>query len=746
MHVRERELDEEPEGPFTMDRAWQAVRRRARLVALVSGSIILLGTLIVSTLPTRYEATATVQIDPRKSNLSSIGNNDMPLAPGANADSEIEIVASRNTILRVIDELDLRNDPEFTEGGPFKKLIRMVLGRPNPVPAGAEGGRQPNADPIGRIISGELPATSTSTPDEVALSVSERLSVVRVRMTPLFEIRFNSTDPQKSARIANAIARSYLAGQVEEKKQSASVVSGLMEQQLNDLKQRVSDAERKVEEFKTANNIHNAGSGEDLTAKQVTSQMERQINARNATAEAKASYEQIRRIKLNGGNVGDLGDILSSLNVTQLKDGYARAARHKAELETKYGPRHPELQKAQADHDEALSLLNRELKRYEAKFKNDYEIAMDRERQLAESMATFKNQQSSVNHASVKLKELEREAQTAKQIFEALLGRFKQVSETQSLQLPDSRIVEMAEVPLYPSAPKRFRLMIIVLLAGLGAGVGLALAFEFLNNGISRPEDVEQSLDLNHLSSLPAIPETGGRDRDLSRPARLVLTDPHSVFAEAIRGIRREIDQRRPDDAPRIILVTSGLPGEGSELIASNLAHHYAMTGHSILLVDGDLRRWNLTRRLMTPQTQGLLDVLSNGLPVDRALLRDTGTGLHFLAATGSMPLDVSSPELLVSQRMTHAIEQLKQRFDTIVIDAPPLLPVVDGRILADYADQIVYVTNWRRTPTQLSKRAIKSLGVNQEKIAGVVVNEVDPAILDDAPGYAPGPRTQRAA
>ena len=751
MQARDRDLEEEPEGPFTIERAWQAVRRRMAIVMSVASLIIACGALLAFSLPARYEAAATVQIDPRKSNLASAagaggGVGDVGVGSGTSPDSEIEIVASRSTIQRVIDQLDLRSDPEFSEGGMLKRFLRSILGSPkrNAVETAAE--IDPNSDPIARLIAEETPKVEAFEADEVAIAVTERLSVVRVRMTPLFEIRFNSSDPAKSARIANVIASAYLAGQIDDKKRAALQVSGLLEGQLEELKERVGAAERRVEDYKAQNNIFGSEAGGSLTERQITSHMERQVTARNATAEAKAKYDQAKKIILNGDNVGDLGDIMSSASITSLKDQLSAAARRRTELEGRYGPKHPELQKARSDYGQTLELLNDELRRHVSKLKNDYEVAAESERQLSEAMSGFKSQQNTVQQASVKLKELEREAQTEKQIFESLLTRYKQTSESQNLQLPDSRIVEMAEAPLYPHSPKRLKILLMAIIAGFGAGIGLALALEFLNNGISRPEDVEHALDLTHLSSLPAIETTAGRGQDTARPARLILTDPHSVFAEAIRGIRREVDQRRADHLPRIILVASGLPGEGSDLIASNLAHHYAMTGDSILLVDGDLRRWNLTRRLMTPQTHGLLEVLANGLAVDQALLRDTVTGLHFLAATGSMPLNASSPELLVSQRMTSAIERLKDRFDTIVIDAPPLLPVVDGRILADYADQIVYVTNWRRTPTQLSKRAIKSLGINQNKIAGVVVNEVDPAVLEDAAGYAPGPRVNKAA
>lgn len=182
-----------------------------------------------------------------------------------------------------------------------------------------------------------------------------------------------------------------------------------------------------------------------------------------------------------------------------------------------------------------------------------------------------------------------------------------------------------------------------------------------------------------------------------------------------------------------------GLPGEGAEVIASNLAHHYALTGQRVLLVDGDLRRAPLTRQLAPQRTNGLLDVLVRGQSIESAILHDAATGLHFLPAMSPAPLETARPELLASRQMAVAVHAMTGQFDIIILDAPPLLPVVDGRILADYADQIVFVMTWRRTPRQLARRALQTLGFNHDKVAGVVVNAVAVQALEDT--YALGTR-----
>jgi capsular exopolysaccharide synthesis family protein len=326
------------------------------------------------------------------------------------------------------------------------------------------------------------------------------------------------------------------------------------------------------------------------------------------------------------------------------------------------------------------------------------------------------------------------------------LTRYKQTSETQDLQLPDARIVEQADVPLFPAAPKRKQMVFLALLAGIVLGIGLALVLEFATPGVSRPEDVERSLDIAHIASVPALATPAGGPLDPLLAIRMVLAEPRGVFAESVRGIRRELDVRHPSDKPRIVMVASSLPGEGAEVIASNLAHHYALTGNRVLLIDGDLRRAPLTRQLAPQRTNGLLDVLARNLPVESAILNDAATGLHFLPAMSPSPLDAARPEMLASRQMSAVLQTLLGQFDTIVIDAPPLLPVVDGRILADYADQIVFVMTWRKTPKQLARRALQCLGANNDKIAGVVVNSVSVESLEDSHALGTGMRPSAAA
>ncbi len=724
--------DEEPGGGLSLAFVLSAVKRRWTLVAVTAVLGAVAVGVVVYSLPNRYESTAVIQIDPRRKIVSNIDPvvADMK-ADASTIDSEVEILRSRAIALRAIEVLGLRQTG-LGLAEPWWKKLGASLGLVRVPDAGPAKPRAPSR--IDDLVA-EAPGSYKPEADPLAVAFADLIKVQRIRTTLLIEVKALASDPVQSARIANVVADVYLESQLEAKTKASTMATDMLEERIDGLRKRVAEAERRVEQYKARNSIFDS-EGQALSEKQLARVMEQHVAARNATAEARAKYELAQKLTRAGDGGTTLADVLASHTVRQMKEQVAAVSRREAELLTKYGPKHPEIQKVRAELADAQASLKVEIERLVDNLRNEMEVAVDKERQIAATLAKTKEQQVVDKEAGVELKELEREAATSKQLFEALLARYKQTAETQGLQLPDARIVERADVPLFPSFPKRKPMVAAGLAGGLALGLALALALELMATGIGRPEDVERLLELAHLTSLPRLTERGAA-ADPLRSVRQIIAEPNGVFAEAIRAARREIDIKRAGRAGRIVLIASSLPNEGSGIVASNLAHHYGLTGQRVLLIDGDLRRSGLTRQLAPQRPTGLLEALSGGAPVEQAVLRDATTGLHFLPASGPAPSSASAPELLSSRAMTEALGRLKRQFDTIIIDAPPLLPVIDGRVLADHADQVVMVMVWRQTPKQLAKKALSALGPNQRKVAGVIVNEVDPAVIaDDRGGY----------
>jgi polysaccharide biosynthesis transport protein len=730
------EEQEEGGGALSLDRALSAVRKRLRLVfAMPLVAAVLVGVVVVL-IPNRYDASAIVQIDPRQKSIANLDSVVSDLkGDQSTVESEVEIVRSRPMILKTIEALDLRNDPEFSKP-PLTSRLLAKLGLKSWAPIVERTPQRPR-DQIADILKVDEPGTSHPERDEVADSFLQKLKVTRVRNTLLIDIRVSASEASKAARIANTMAEVYLKDQLESKTQAAGTATALLEEKLDEMRKKVSDAERKVEQWKADHGVFDT-EGQVLSEKQLARLMEQTVTARNATSEAKAKFEQAQKLARAGDSGTAIVEVLQSHTVRLLKEQLANATRKSAELQTKYGPKHPEMLKVNAEVAQAEAQVTAEIERLVANLKNESEVAEERERQLVQSLAQLKDQQVVSKDASVDLKELEREAFTSKQLFEALLTRYKQTAETQGFQLPDVRIIEKADAPQFPASPKRKQLVALGAAGGLVIGIALAVLLELMAPGISRQDDIERVFEVAHLSSVP-MHGNGQSILAPSKAVRIVVAEPASLYADAIRAARRELDMRRTSQGPRIILVTSSIAGEGAELIASNLAHNYAMTGGRPLLIDADMRLMPLTRQLAGQRQRGLLDQLVASLPIEDAILRDGLTGLHFLPAMGPRPPQASIPETLNSNALAEAFAGLKSRFDTIIISVPPLLPVIDGRILADYADQIVFVVAWQKTPKQLAKTALKTLGLNDRKLAGVVLNDVAPEALNETRGWPRG-------
>lgn len=734
---------EEGSGGFGPRDAIAAVRRRGWLIALIAVTATAVALAFAYSLPNLYEAEATVQIDPRKKTIVSL-EAVLPDIAGdtPTIESQVEILRSRVIALRVIDALGLRSDPEFAPAaaaGPFAWLTFGGGTQPVVIDEAAAAKRRLEAAVAARSAGGPDAAdVGADRPerDAVAATFAGRLKTQRVRNSLVVEIRFTSRDPVKAARIANTIAEVYIRDQIDMKIRATGLAAELLEPKLAGLREKVSEAEHRIARFKAENGIIDV-EGQLLSEKQLARLMEQTVMARNTAAEARARYEQVRQA-IRSGEGRNVTDVLQSQTVRMLKDLHAKATRHEAELLTKYGPKHPELLKARAEIADVDAQLSREMEQIVAGMRNEYLAAEERERVLGGNLNQLKDQQSVSKEVSIKLRDLEREAETSRRVFESFLIRYKQTTEAQELHLPDARIVEKADVPNYPSSPKRKQIALIGLVGGLLCGFGLTLLLELTATGLSRPDEAETTLGVPHLASVPRLKRQSDGLTDPMQSLRVVLSHPQGAFARMLWLLQGELDKRRVDPAARIILVASSLPNEGKTLIAANLALASVARGASTLLIDCDMRRSSLTQQFDLAEAPGLLDAIAYGQDFERMILKDTVSGLAILPAGGGGRVALSPVEALEAPAFGQRLARLKAHFDTIIIDAPPLLPVVDARILADFADQIVFVALWRRTPKDIIRRAARLLGANSAKIAGLVLNQVDP--VEHAKGLAKRP------
>ena len=703
------------------------LRRRYRLVALPAAVLVGLALLYVMAVSTLYTATSTVLVDPRRASvvetnqsvLSNFGTDD------ATIESQTLLIQSVAILDRVVRRLKLTEDLEFT---PQPGIL----------------------DPIKRLFSSSGPSDGAN-PEDAARSRSveilqKRMKVTRQGTTFLVDINVSSESPQKAATIANAIADAYFEEQVRAKYDATRIAATWLNGQINDLKSRVVTSERAVEDFRSANNL-TVSQGVTLNDQQITDLNNKLIAARVQTAEARAKYDQVQDMAKSGGDPGGINAAISSEMITKLRTQYADIAKNEADLSSKYGARHPLVANIRAQLRDTQRLINEEIRRILDSTKHDYDVARSRETSLQQSLDQLQGVSTSSGQAQVRLRELQREAEANRTQYESYLARSKDATAQESLEMPDSRIVTKASVPIRPSSPKTMLILGLAVMLGLGAGSVLAFLADYLDGRI---KTLEQAEAISGVPALAAVPLIGTRELaglarrghdELGRydprttkllPAplqppltRYAIDGPGTFFAEAIRAVRLALQRTMRVHPVKVVLVTSALDSEGKTTLAANLAQSLATLGIRTLLIDGDLRNPQLTRSLCPRADIGLLDVAMGRVSPEQAILVDHSTGLSILPSTAVKQAEMIT-ELMFSDRIVDVLDHLRHRYELIIIDSPPLVPLVDGRALAELADRIILALAWDQTPREVLSHTINLLSPVSDRLMGTVLTRVD--------------------
>lgn len=704
--------------------------RRLRLIAMVAAATMALVIVWLVLATPRYTATTILIVDPRQQRilqseavLAGIG------ADAAAVESQVEVIQSSSIARAVTAKMKLDEDPEFNRSS----LLSRILARVG----------------LGRAVSEQ------EISERVLARFAENLRVQRRGLTYVLEIRYTSTSAEKAARLVNALASAYLADQSSAKVSATSDAAEWLKERVTELRKKVGEAERAVATYKAENNIVDAGEGRTLADRQVTELNQQLILARSRTADAKARLDQLGQATAAAVGSGAIPEVLLSPVVTNLRTQYAEAARREAETLSTLGPKHPAVATARAQLADIRSQIEREIVRVRAGVKNEYEVALSRERALERDLTEMKSQAGRTGQANVRLRELEREAQASRTLLEQSLLRLRETSEQEGLQRPDARILSPATPPLQPSEPKS----LLVLLAGLAgsvmAGIGAAGIAESLSRGYRTQRDVEASLDIPVLGHLPLIgswkqerPRGTGQlqARTLRGPTpdasgrgeigRYGVDLPLTPFGEALRTVRSRLAGSLGDE-PVVIAILSAVPDEGKSTVAVNLAHSFAKSGFSTLLIDVDVRKSaGLGAAGAAQGGAGLIQLLGQEATARECDIRtDPVSGLRILPL-GRVADVAEASELICGPAMKAVLARLRERFRIVILDAPPLLPFADGRELLDIADAGLFVVEWNRTDPESASAALQTTDQAVGKFAGIVMNKVD---LRAAPSYGYG-------
>lgn len=724
------------------------VRRQCKVFLVIPAVTVAVGLVYLFVTPPQYTATATLLID--SSTLRVLQNQlqpqgDIPL-DALQVGSQVEVLASQKLALAVVRNLNLAEDPEFIGAGPG--LSGLFL-RPNP-DANSKADREQKA---------------------LAEFLSNR-NISRIERTYAMKIEYTSRSPIIAAKIANAIAEAYIDDQLGAKYQTISRASAWLQDRISELKAKVTSADRAVLEFKEKNNIVDFGGSNGaagvgtsrLIGEQQLLELSSQLaTARGATSEAKARLDRIEQVRKMDVGEAAVADSLKNEVIMRLRNQYLDMSAREANLSARYGADHAAAVNIRGQMEELRRNISTELGRIAGSYQSDYEIAKTREENLERALASLVSEGQVTNRDRLGLAELESSAKIYHAIYDSFLQRYMEAIQQQSFPITDARVIGSAAPPSKKSKPITALVLAIAAAIGVIISLGIAILREATDGVFRTGRQAEQTLKVKCLSliplaapgvglahaaevssSAPAIADPRSEPKHQAyenetplRPAysfkdtikRRVVDDPASAFTEAIRAIKVNVWLRAATHANKVIGITSTVPNEGKSTIACNLAALMADAGKRVILIDVDLRNPTLARSLAPRPQVGWMEVLKGEIDLVQAIGEEPTTRLALLPLVlHEQP--VHFDEILVSQAFGDLITQLRQRYDYVIMDLPPIAPVLDVRAIVPAIDSLVFVVEWGRTRIQTVRHHLMAAPELHDRLLGVVLNKANLRII----------------
>jgi len=705
--VARRVAQDEPKPSMNLREVLNFAWRRWQLISVVTGVSLLIAVAYLLTQVPRYTASALVLLDPRKERTAGTDAilSDFSLDLSAIA-SQIEIVRSSVMLRRVVNKERLTGDPEFGSGRPAEQSFfsLLIFG------SNDERARQGNAP----VSEGQIVASVER--------LKAATTVNRVGQGYIIAISVTSTDPARAAHLANAIADAFIVDKLDARFEAARRASGWLNDRLDELRRQLRESEEAVAEYRAQKGLVQSAPNVSLNERQLADLNTRLVAARAERAERKARLDLVREIEGKGDDLRSLPDLVTSPLISSLRGQAAEVSRREADLVVQYGNTHPAVVNIRAQKRDIERGLAAEARRVMASVKNEYDFAKAREDAVERTLQEVTGQAGLDPISSIQLRELERTAAVNRTLFDELLQKAKITQEQSTFEAREARVISPALAPGSPSSPQKVRVLAVSLILGLALGVGAAFAVETLNAGFTTPAQIEEILELPLLTSVSHL---GPRDLTIDGRIyplyRVPALKPLSRFSEAMRALRSGIQMTDVDHPPKVILFTSTLPDEGKTALALSFAASAAASGLKVLFIDGDLRHPSASRNIDMEKASGLVDLLTGEAVLQDVVRYDAAAKLWLLPA-GSRTQNPA--DLLGSERMKSLMESLRTSFDQIVIDSPPVGPVIDPVVVSQLVDKAVLVVRWAATARDMVQRSVQQLSGHQ-KVAGVAFNFV---------------------
>ena len=708
-----------------LERLLSTAHRQWRVVAVSIFLFLILGIAYLLTAVPHYTSSSRLVIDTGNQKIvDRLSAASGILDDEASVLSQVEILKSEKIAEAVSEKLHLRDDPRFTAGpsGPLQQAIvfaRTIL------------------DFRKWFASADLPQSQDDISSQIIDQLTGSLGVQRVGKSYVLELSYTSPFADLSASIAKAYAEAYLTDQLDSKYDATRRASDWLQLRIAELRQKSLETDMAVQKFKAEKGLITTD-GQLVTDQQLTQLNSQLIIATADTASANARYTRIRNILDSGQMDGAVTDVLSSTVITDLQQKFLEASRKEADISSRLGANHVQAIRLRREKSEYKRLMFEELSRIAQTYNSSYQVALGRQKSLEDQVAQAKGISASANDSQVQLRELEREAETYKNLYQTFLQRYQEAIQQQSFPVTEARIISEAKAERRPSAPRKPLVLAMYLFLGFAFGSCIGAFREFRDRFFRTGDQIREELDLEFIGNIPL---SASRSLKLGKSAAAKL-DPRSVvkrnslanyvldlplssFAETLRSAKIAIDVSVGSKKPKIVGVVSTLPGEGKSTASINLAELLANQGSRVLLIDADLRNPGATKQLAQHAESGLIEVLQGSVPLRDAMMNSEKTSLTFLPTIVKQRVPYSS-ELIASEAMDRLFLGTADLFDYIIVDLPPLAPVVDARAIAPKLDAYLLVVEWGKTSRKAVRHTLQANAAVAAKCVGVILNKVD--------------------
>jgi capsular exopolysaccharide synthesis family protein len=737
---------------------WRAIRKRLWLVFGIVALVTMLAVVYVARKPDFFEAQARVQVD--LEDTGGIVNNARtfygPSDDPIYFNTQLQILVSPGLMRRVVRTLDLEHNPDFFKGEPAQRqstwqtMQRMVgLGKQEQV-AGAKAQDQL---PLTTTVAEATAREDLNEARRLAPYVNTVLGGLKVepvketrgyyKETRLIDIKFTHTVPDVTSKVVNAIAETYVFSNLEKRTEANSTTGDFLQKRIAELQQQIRTAEERLVNYAKNNQIISLDPNQNTVVERLAGLNQQLLEAENDRKTAEAAY--------NAAKVPTAADALvdsESKQAGEIESKLVELRQKRAQLLVDATEEAPEVKEV----DQQIGELERQLKDSRTRKSNTlltnlhtrYQQTLEREQSLRKAFEQQRAQTLSQNEAAINYKIIQQEIETNKSLLKGLLQGAKENDVVMAGKPNNISIVDYALTPDSPVGPNRARTIFLAFFLSIGLGLGLALFLEYLDDTVHSTEEVERLLHLPALAVIPSVggaarrrvlPGTTARTRALQKHTNgngngnaelLMNVDGRSPLAEAYRHLRTSVLLSTAGRAPKSLLVTSSLPGEGKTTTAVNTAISLAQTGASVVIIDADMRRPRLQSIFGMHGQLGLSSILSSDVSEADMLAMvglDEASGLSVLT---SGPIPPNPAELLGSDHMRRLLAALQANYTHVVIDSPPVSSFTDGVLISTMVDGVLLVVHGGRSSRHIVRRSKQLLNDVGAKIFGVVLNNVN--------------------